>query len=74
MLQKSAILAVLESKSLSSCRMEITVGGRWWCCSLILPNPEVIGLCFAHFLFFFRERKLGSLQRAQWVMGVPVET
>lgn len=72
-LKRSAILAVLESKSLSSCRMETTVGGRCCCCSLIFPNPEVLGL-FCSFIFFFRERKPGSLQRAHWVMGVPVET
>lgn len=50
-LQKGAILAVLVSKFLSRCRMESTVGGRLCCCFIILYNPEVVGLCFAHLFF-----------------------
>lgn len=43
-LQISAILAVLKSKSL---RMESMISGRFWSRCLILHNPEVAGLCFA---------------------------
>lgn len=50
-LQKSAILAVLVSKFLSSCRMESVVAGRLSCCFIILYNPEVVGMCFAHLFF-----------------------
>lgn len=46
-LQISAILAVLKSKSL---RTESRVSGRLWCCCLILHNPEVAGLCFAQWV------------------------
>lgn len=68
-LKRSAILAVLESKSLSSCRMETTVGGRCCCCSLIFPNPEVVGLCFAHLFFsFVRESQVLSREpTGSWV-------
>ncbi|KFQ03313.1 ATP-dependent RNA helicase DDX24, partial [Leptosomus discolor] len=71
-LQKSAILAVLESKSLSSCRMESTVGGRLCCCCLILHIPEVVGLCFAYLFSFMRESQVlyrepsGSLVFLKW--------
>lgn len=50
-LQKSAILAVLVSKFLSHCRMESIVVGRLCCCFIILHNPEVVGMCFAHLFF-----------------------
>lgn len=56
--QKSAIWALLESKSLSSCRMG---GGKLCCYCLVLHNTEAVGLWFAHlFSSFMRESQVLS--------------